>query len=89
MASPKSLGFGRSSIAVLTPVPATTHFGKAAIEVGRRTTNRALSDDRRTVLKHPYFFLVYDKRMMGTARFASEYVAGHCGNNSSIGDRRR
>jgi hypothetical protein len=37
----------------------------------------ALSDDGLTVVKHPYFFLIYDKRLAGTTRLASEYVARH------------
>jgi len=75
----ESLGFGRSPISALTPVPATTSLREAALEVRRRTTMRALSDDGLTVLKHRYFFLIYDKRLAGTARLASEYVARHWG----------
>jgi hypothetical protein len=84
----KPLGFGRSPIFALTPVPAATSLPEAALEVGCRATKRALSDDGLTVLKHRYFFPIYDKRLVGTARFASEYVAGHCGKNSSIRDRK-
>jgi hypothetical protein len=75
----KALGFGRSPIFALTPVPATASLREAALEVGCLSTKWALSDDRFTVLELSNFFFVYDKRLAGSARFASEYVTWHCG----------